>query len=88
MYQRCMIKCFGGLIGRIAEAYVNNIVVKTQRSKGLVHNHRETFEKLKTNDIKLNPEKYVFDVLGGMLFVFIWSPSRESRPVKRRPLPS
>jgi hypothetical protein len=73
MYQRCMIKCFSDLIGRTAEAYVNNIMVKTQRSEGLVHNLRETFDKLKTNGIKLNPEKYAFDVLGGMLFVFMVS---------------
>ena len=28
MYQRCMLKCFGDLIGRTIEAYVDDIVVK------------------------------------------------------------
>ena len=29
-YQHCMLKCFGGLIGRTVEAYVDNIVVKSK----------------------------------------------------------
>ena len=28
MYQRCMLKCFGDLIGRTIEAYIDDIVVK------------------------------------------------------------
>ena len=31
MYQRCMLKCFGDLIGQTIEAYVDNIVVKSKR---------------------------------------------------------
>ena len=29
-YQRCMLKCFGGLIERTVEAYIDNIVVKSK----------------------------------------------------------
>ena len=29
-YQRCMLKCFGDLIGRTIEAYVDDIVVKSK----------------------------------------------------------
>ena len=29
-YQRCMLNCFGDLIGRTVEAYVDDIVVKTK----------------------------------------------------------
>ena len=29
-YQRCMLKCFGDLIGRTVEAYMDDIVVKTK----------------------------------------------------------
>lgn len=72
-YQQCMIKCFGDLIGRTVEAYVDDIIVKTQWSEGLVHDLTETFEKLKANDIKLNLEKCVFHVPGGMLLVFLVS---------------
>ena len=30
MYQRCMLKCFGDLIGQTVEAYVDDIVVKSR----------------------------------------------------------
>ena len=30
MYQKCMLKCFGDLIGRTIEAYIDNIVVKSK----------------------------------------------------------
>ena len=30
MYQRCILKCFGDLIGRTIEAYVDDIVVKSK----------------------------------------------------------
>ena len=29
-YQHCMLKCFGDLIGRTVEAYVDDIVVKSK----------------------------------------------------------
>ena len=29
-YQRCMLKCFGDLIGRTIEAYVDDIMVKSK----------------------------------------------------------
>jgi hypothetical protein len=52
MYQRCMIKCFSDLIERTVMAYVKDIMVKTPQTKSLVHDLRETFDKLKTNGIK------------------------------------
>ena len=30
MYQRCMLKCFGDLIGRTIEAYMDDIVVNSK----------------------------------------------------------
>ena len=35
-YQRCMLKCFGDLIGRTIEAYVDDIVVKSKRADHLI----------------------------------------------------
>lgn len=55
----------------MVEAYVFDIVVKTRRSESLVRDLRETFYKLKANDIKLNPKKYVFNVPRGMLLGFL-----------------
>jgi hypothetical protein len=43
----------------------------------------KTFKKLQENGIKLNPEKYVFEVLRGMLLGFIISErSIEANPEK------
>ena len=38
-YQRYMLKCFGDLIGRTVEAYVDNIVVKSKWANHLVADH-------------------------------------------------
>jgi hypothetical protein len=52
-----MIECFDNLIERVVEAYIDDIVVKTRWSEGLVVDRGLTFERLKANDIKLNPQK-------------------------------
>ena len=53
-YQRCMLKCFGDLIGQTVEAYVDDIVVKSKRADQVVANLEQTFAKLQANGIKLN----------------------------------
>lgn len=50
-----MIKCFSDLIGGIVEAYVNDTMVKTRWSKGLVSDLGLAFNRLKANSTKLNP---------------------------------
>ena len=45
-YQRCMLKCFGDLIGRTIEAYIDNIMVKSKRADHLVADLGQTFAKL------------------------------------------
>ena len=68
-----MLNCFGDLIGRTVEAYVDDIVVKSKRTDHLVADLEQTFVKLRANGIKLNPEKCVFGVPRGMLLGFIVS---------------
>ena len=46
IYQRCMLKCFGDLIGRTVEAYVDNIMVKSKQADHLVTDLKQTFTKL------------------------------------------
>ena len=36
IYQHCMLKCFGDLIGRTVEAYVDDIVVKSKWANHLI----------------------------------------------------
>ena len=66
-----MLKCFGDLIGRTVEAYVDDIVVKSKWADHLVVDLEQTFAKLWANGIKLNPKKCVFGVSRGMLLGFI-----------------
>ena len=68
-----MLKCFGDLIGRTVEAYVDDIVVKSKRADHLAADLERTFAKLRANGIKLNPKKCVFGVPRDMLLVFIVS---------------
>ena len=45
-YQRCMLRCFGDLIGRTVEAYVDDIVVKSKWADHLILDLEQTFVKL------------------------------------------
>ena len=66
-----MTKCFGDLIGRTVEAYVDDIVVKSKHTDQLMADLEQTFRKLRENSIKLNPKKCVFGIPRGMLLEFI-----------------
>jgi len=68
-----MIRCFGDLIGRTIEAYVDDIMVKTKQADELVANLELTFARLHANGVRLNPEKCIFGVPRGMLLGFIIS---------------
>jgi hypothetical protein len=61
------------LIGRIIEAYVNDIIIKYKKMGDLVPDLTEVFAKLRQHGVKLNPEKCVFGVLRGMLLSFVVS---------------
>jgi hypothetical protein len=72
-YQRCMQHVFGDHIGRTVDAYIDDIVVKTRKADDLVNDLRVAFDCLRTNRVKLNPEKCVFVVPRGMLLGYIVS---------------
>jgi hypothetical protein len=61
------------LIGRIIEAYVNDIIIKYKKMGDLVPDLTEVFAKLRQHGVKLNPEKCVFGVPRGMLLSFVVS---------------
>ena len=78
-----MTKCFGDLIRRTVEAYMDDIVVKSKQTDQLVGDLEQTFRKLRENSIQLNPEKCVFGVPRGMLLGFIVSEyGIKANPVK------
>jgi hypothetical protein len=72
-YQRCMQHVFGEHIGRTVDAYVDDIVVKTRKADDLVSDLRITFNYLRANGVKLNPEKCFFGVPRGMMLGYIVS---------------
>jgi hypothetical protein len=72
-YQRCMNHVFGEHIGRMVEAYIDDIVAKTKKASDLRSDLQTTFKCLKAKGVKLNPEKCVFGVPRGMLLGFIIS---------------
>jgi hypothetical protein len=52
---------------------VDDIVVKTRKADDLVNNFNIAFGYLRTNGVKLNPQKFVFSVPRGMLLGYIVS---------------
>jgi hypothetical protein len=64
-YQCCMLKCFGNLIRKTVEAYVDDIVVKSKQADQLVADLEKTFKKLRADNIKLNPREVHFQGLEG-----------------------
>jgi len=68
-----MLHVFGEHIGSTVEAYVDDIVVKSKQRGDLIQDLEIAFSCLRTNQIKLNPEKCVFGVPRGMLLGYIVS---------------
>jgi hypothetical protein len=73
-YQRAIQTCLGEQIGENAEAYVDDVVVKTRDPPMLIEDLKQTFGNLKKWKWKLNPNKYVFNVPSGQLLGFLVSP--------------
>jgi hypothetical protein len=72
-------------IGPTIEAYVDDIMVKSKRVNNLVDDLDIVFKCLKEKNIKLNPEKCVFDVPRGMLLGFIVSECGIEANLKKSP---
>ena len=86
-YQRMIQTCLEKQIGKTVEAYVDDVVIRTKHVESLVDDLRLTFDNLRRYDIRLNPEKCVFDVPAGKLLGFIVSNTGiEANPAKIRAL--
>src|SRR6266540_3957821 len=72
-YQRAMQRCLHDQLGRNMEAYVDDVVIKSQVKEDLISDLSETFTNLRCFRWKLNPEKCVFGVPSGKLLGFIVS---------------
>jgi hypothetical protein len=72
-YQRGIQRCLHSQLGCDAEAYVDDVVVKTQEDDGLVSDLAETFDNLRKFKMKLNTEKCTFGVPSGKLLGYMVS---------------
>jgi hypothetical protein len=71
--QRLMHKALGAQMGRNADAYIDDIIVKTHEGHTFIEDLEETFANLRKVNIKLNPAKYAFGVSSGKLLGFLVS---------------
>jgi hypothetical protein len=72
-YQRGIQQCLHSQLGRNAEAYADNVVVKIQENEGLISDLAETFDNLRKIKMKMNPKKCTFGVPLGKLLGYMVS---------------
>jgi hypothetical protein len=72
-YQRGIQRCLHSQLGHNAEAYVDDMVIKTLKDEGLISDLVETFDNLRKFKMKLNREKCTFDVSSGKLLGYMVS---------------
>jgi hypothetical protein len=66
-------QCLYSQLGHNAEAYVDDVVVKTWEEEGLISDLAETFDNLRKFKMKLNLEKFTFGVPLGKLLGYMVS---------------
>src|SRR4051794_39850094 len=79
--QHCIQKCLHDQIGRNAQVYVDDIVIKTKKRDTLLSDLKETFNNLRKYRMMLNPTKCTFGVPAGKLLRFLVS----SRGIEANP---
>ena len=65
MYQRLINKMFTHQIGRNVQVYVDDMLVKSLCENDHLNDLKETFNTLRSYNMKLNPNKYAFGVTAG-----------------------
>jgi hypothetical protein len=64
-FNRMMKLILGSQLGRNASAYVDDIVIMSEKEKDHIADLTETFDNMRRNDLKLNPEKCIFGIRKG-----------------------
>jgi uncharacterized protein YqgQ len=73
IYQRGIQQCLHSQLWRNAEAYVDDVVIKTRENERLISDLAETFDNMRKFKIKLNSEKCTFSVPSGKLLWYMVS---------------
>ncbi|XP_071727984.1 uncharacterized protein [Rutidosis leptorrhynchoides] len=86
-YQRLVDKAFHKQLGRNLEAYVDDMVIKSIGETDLLTNIEETFQTLRSVNMKLNPKNCSFGIEKGRFLGFYITKkgiqARQSRPNQR-----
>jgi hypothetical protein len=72
-YQKCVHTVLKNQIGRNVKAYIDDIVVKSEKHRDLLDDLKETFDNLRKSKMMLNPKKCVFGVSSGKLLGYMVS---------------
>ena len=72
-YQRLINKMFAHQIGRNVQVYVDDMLVKSRKEDDHLDDLKETFDTLRSYNMKLNPSKCAFGVMAGKFLGFIVS---------------
>ena len=73
MYQRLMNKMFAHQIRRNIQVYLDNMLVKSIREDDHLDDLKETFDTIRSYNMKLNPSKCSFRVTAGKFLGFMVS---------------
>ena len=68
-----MNRMFAPQIGRNVQVYVDNMLVKSRREEDHLKDLKETFDTLRSYNMKLNPGKCTFGVTVGKFLGFMVS---------------
>jgi hypothetical protein len=72
-YKKCVHTILEGQIGQNIEAYIDDIVVKSEKRGDLLDDLKEIFDNLRKFKMMLNLKKCVFDVSSGKLLDYMIS---------------
>jgi hypothetical protein len=75
-YQKGIQQCLHSQLECNVEAYVDDVVVRTQEDEGLIFYLAKTFDNMRKFKMKLNPEKCTFGVPSGKLLRYMVSRRR------------
>jgi hypothetical protein len=73
IYHKCVHTVFKNQIGRNIKAYIDDIVVKSEKREDLFDDLKETFDNMRKYKMMLNPKKCVFGVSSGKLLGYMVS---------------
>jgi hypothetical protein len=66
-FNRMMKLILGSQLGHNASAYVDDIVIMSEKEKDHIADLTETFDNMRRNDLKLSPEKCILGIRKGQL---------------------